>query len=269
MAERIDMLIIDPQVDFCDPNGALFVPGATEDMKRVSEMIDRFGDSIDKIHVTMDSHHLIDIAHPGMWRNGEGKNPDPFTIIGSKDIKEGTWFPVYPSLRQRFIEYCETLEEEGKYSHCIWNPHCLIGSKGGCVIEPLYNSLLKWETKKKNNVDYVSKGSNIFSEHFSALKAQVPDPEDSFTQLNTRLITTLSLADKIIICGEAGSHCLKSSVEDIVSEFNDDSYVKKITLLTDGTSPVISPFVNFPEIQQQFIEDMKKRGMKVAKTTDF
>ena len=34
-------------------------------------------------------------------------------------------------------------------------------------------------------------------------------------------------------------------------------------------SPVISPFVDFPAIQAQFITDMKARGMKVAKTTDF
>jgi len=43
MAERIDLLIIDPQVDFCDPSGALYVPGAEKDMERLSEMVKRFG----------------------------------------------------------------------------------------------------------------------------------------------------------------------------------------------------------------------------------
>ncbi len=28
---KVDLLIIDPQVDFCDPNGNLAVPGADED----------------------------------------------------------------------------------------------------------------------------------------------------------------------------------------------------------------------------------------------
>jgi nicotinamidase-related amidase len=28
------LLVIDPQVDFCDPSGSLYVPGAEDDMGR-------------------------------------------------------------------------------------------------------------------------------------------------------------------------------------------------------------------------------------------
>ena len=41
MTLNIQLLIIDPQNDFCDPNGALFVPGADEDMKRLASMVMR------------------------------------------------------------------------------------------------------------------------------------------------------------------------------------------------------------------------------------
>ena len=34
------LLLIDVQNDFCDPNGALFVPGAEEDSKRTAEFIE-------------------------------------------------------------------------------------------------------------------------------------------------------------------------------------------------------------------------------------
>ena len=76
-------------------------------------------------------------------------------------------------------------------------------------------------------------------------------------------------ADKIIVAGEAGSHCVKNTVEDIADGFGDDTYVQKMVLLEDGVSPVQSPFVDFPAIQVQFITDMKTRGMKTANTTDF
>ena len=36
MSKRIELLVIDPQVDFCDPaRGALYVPGAEHDMARL------------------------------------------------------------------------------------------------------------------------------------------------------------------------------------------------------------------------------------------
>ena len=65
--KRVHLLIIDPQHDFCDKSGALFVQGADEDMKvRLPKMITRLGAKLDDIHVTLDCHHLIDVAHPIM-----------------------------------------------------------------------------------------------------------------------------------------------------------------------------------------------------------
>jgi len=274
--ERIDLVVIDPQVSFCDPDkGELYVPGAEKDMERVADLIKSFGSKIKKIHVTLDCHHLFDIAHPGFWRNSEGKNPDPFTIITNKDIVDGKWFPVFlslpehPNAREYVKNYTKQLENSGRYPLCIWPPHCLIGSEGNNVMPILFEALINWEKEMKNNVNYVSKGSCVTTEHYSAIKAEVPDPNDASTQLNTRFVKTLMEADKILIAGEAGSHCLKSSVEDISTGFGDDSYVEKITLLEDCTSPVISPYIDFPAVQAQFVADMKVRGMKIAKTTDF
>ena len=43
-------------------------------------------------------------------------------------------------------------------------------------------------------------------------------------------------ADLIFVAGEAGSHCLANTVRDIANNFGDDTYVKKLVLLTDATS---------------------------------
>lgn len=266
---KTELLIIDPQWDFCNPSGSLFVPGADQDMKRLSSMIDRIGPKINRIRVTLDSHHLIDVAHPLFWKNSSGKNPDPFTLISSEDLNNGTWKPFLPSLNGRMLNYVKTLEANGKYLLCIWPPHCLIGSQGQSIVPELYKALIKWEENKPWNVDYVTKGSNIFTEHYGAIEAEVPDPEDPSTQINTPLIESLIQTDTILVAGEAGSHCLKSTLEQIANKFKDDSYIKKLVLLTDATSPVISPVVDFPVIQEQFISDMQSRGMQVSTTTEF
>ena len=269
MAERVDLIIIDPQIDFCDPKGSLYVDEAEKDMERVASMIDRCGSKIKQIHVTLDCHHLMDVAHPPMWRDSDGNQPAPFTVITSQEQRDGKWTPTLIQYKQRFIEYGEALEASGKFPLCIWPPHCLIGSQGNAVLPVLFTALQKWETENRKNVNYVSKGSNPFTEHYSAVKAEVEDPSDPTTQLNTSLIKTIMEADITRIAGEAGSHCVKETVCDIADGFGDDSYVKKLMLLTDAVSPVISPFVDFPAIQDQFITDMKARGMQTANTTDF
>ena len=280
--ERIDLIVIDPQNDFCSPDaaakqgtpqegdgvyeGTLYVPGAEKDMQRVSEMIDRMGTKITNIHVTLDCHYLYDIAHIGFWRNSAGENPEPFTIITYKDIVDGVWFPIFSHLpikdletgkfyeaRKYVKEYAKKLEDSGRYPLCIYNPHCLISKPGNNVVPVLSEALTRWEENNHNNVNFVSKGSNICTEHYSAIMAEIPDPNDASTGLNTRLIKTLMDTDKILIAGEAKSHCLKFSVEDIANNFSDDSYIKKLCLLEDGTSSVISPFVDFPAIAEKFV----------------
>ncbi|MHA1169397.1 MAG: hypothetical protein ACTSRU_16340 [Candidatus Hodarchaeales archaeon] len=273
--ERIDLLIIDPQIDFCDPKGALYVPGAENDMARLASMIDRFGSKIRNIHVTLDCHHLYDIAHPGFWKNSARENPNPFTIITHKDVVDGVWLPAFPSLpgHDNAIEYVKsytkTLEESGRYPLCVWPPHCLIGSEGNAILPVLFDSLVKWEQNNHNNINYVSKGSTITTEHYSAVKAEVPDPNVPDTQLRTRFIEFFDESSKILSAGEAGSHCYKNTVEDI-ADFGDE-YVKNIVMLTDAVSLVIMepPIIDFPAIQAQFVTDMTARGMQTALTTDF
>ena len=207
---KIDLLIIDPQNSFCDPkksdfSGELYVKGADKDMERLAMMVRRIKSKIDDIHVTMDSHHYVDVAHPVFWKNSIGQHPDPFTIITSADVKNGIWNPTNLSWRKRMLEYVETLEKGGKYPLCIWPPHCLIGSLGNNVFPVLFDALLEWE-KDFAMVDYVTKGSNVFTEHYSIFRAEVSDPQDPTTQINTRLINTLMEADLIVIAEIGRAH---------------------------------------------------------------
>lgn len=263
--QKIQLLLIDPQHDFCDPSGALYVPGADEDMKRLAAMVDRIGDKISQIGVTLDCHHEVDVAHPPFWVNSNGENPEPFTIITADDVRNGVWKPFMPNLNDRMLKYVETLEAQGNFPLCIWPPHCLIGTEGNTVYAPLMNSLAKWQKAKPWNVNFVSKGSNVFTENYSAIQAEVPDANDPTTQLNTDLIKSLISSDTIVIAGEAGSHCVNLTVRDICDKFGDDSYLMKIVLLTDAMSPVSG----FESEQDEFIKEMETRGCRLATTVDF
>lgn len=260
---RIEALIIDPQNSFCHPDGTLFVPGASEDMERLTKMILRIKEKLDDIHITLDSHHFVDIAHPIFWVDSNSKHPDPFTIISKDDIANGVWRTTYPPFQARATEYVNQLDSNKRYPLCIWPPHCLIGSWGYGVREGLFEAILEWE-KDFAVVDYVTKGSNFWTEHYSAVQADVPDPEDPDTQLNMRLINTLEESDLILLAGEARSHCLANTVRDIANNFGEEN-IKKMILLEDATSDV----PGFENLGEDFVTEMKGRGMQVSTTEDF
>jgi hypothetical protein len=47
------------------------------------------------------------------------------------------------------------------------------------------------------------KGQNLRTEMYSALAADVEDPTDPTTALNTKLISKLRTLDRIYVCGQA------------------------------------------------------------------
>ncbi|MDH5639397.1 MAG: isochorismatase family protein [Nitrospinota bacterium] len=258
----IRLVIIDPQNDFCHPKGSLFVPGADQDAGRTAAMIMRIKDKLSDIHVTLDSHHMVDIAHPIFWADTDGNPPPPFTIIEVSDVRKGKWRTRNPAYMKRATDYVMTLEANGRYPLCIWPPHCLIGSEGAQVVAPVFEALKTWE-ESFAIVDFVTKGSNFLTEHYSAVQADVPDPDDEGTQLNTRFVKTLQEADEILFTGQALSHCVANTIRDIADNFG-DSRIGKFILLEDTTSPV----PGFEDVAIDFVSEITGRGMRVAKSSE-
>lgn len=264
------LLAIDPQNDFTnplekvfgDPNASLrsistyierkaslYVNGAKEDMQRLASFITKNRQKIFDIHVTLDSHHLFQIFHPLFWKGSDGKQPAPFTCITQDSIEKGIWTPVVPSMRDRALEYVKALAINDRYKLIIWPPHCLIGTWGTAVNPVLAEALLEWEQETIGMVNYVTKGSNPYTEHYSAVKAEVPDPTDASTQLNQQLVDILTEADVILVAGEALDYCLYNSLKDIASSFGVDN-TRKIKILEDCTSAIDPNAVS--KIKQEF-----------------
>ncbi len=264
MPRNIHLLVIDPQNDFCDPGGSLYVPGAERDMDRLALLVHRLRDKLADVHITLDSHRKVDIAHPIWFVDSDGHHPDPFTSITAADMTGGAWTTTVPAFRDRTLAYLRALETGGRYPHVIWPYHCLIGSGGHAVWPRLFEAVAEWE-ERFATPDIVTKGSNPFTEHFSAVRAEVPDPEDPTTQLNAGLIATLEDADVVLLAGEARSHCLANTVRDITSALTDPGTIEKLILLTDATSDV----PGFEALGDSFVRDLCARGLKTSTTDRF
>lgn len=267
---KVHLLTIDPQNDFCikdgpgGEQGALVVAGADADMNRLGAFITKNQTRLDEIHCTLDSHQVVHIAHPLFWVNNKGEHPNPFTMISNDDVKNGIWRSYNPRWQARALNYSNELAKNNRYPLIIWPVHCVIGSWGHSIVPVVQKALQAWETATFNRVNFVAKGSNLFTEHYSGVQADVPDDADPSTKLNTKLIDALTEADEILITGEALSHCVANTVTDIATKFGDDN-VKKFTLLEDTASNV----TGFDKLGQDFVKNMVKKGMKVTTTKDW
>lgn len=275
------LLIIDPNADFMDEpsfhrrDGSpilpkLGVPGATADAKRLAAMIRRKPRAIGRIVVTLDSHNPIHVATPLFWMDARGDMPSEFTVIAVSDVENGFWTPRNPAHRPRTLAYVRKLHEDNRFLLTVWPRHCEIGSPGHAVQPDLFEALCEWTAVTGRNVIYVTKGSNPFTEHYSAVKAEVPDPTDPTTMLNGGMIRLLRECDEIAIAGWAKSHCVKATVEDVADEIGSE-HIRKFMFLTDCSSPIpVAPDgTDFPAIAEKFQADMVKRGMRLSNSLDY
>ncbi len=250
------LFVVDPQNDFCDPRGALAIPGADGDMKRLATHLSYQGDQIDHVVISLDSHHAFDIAHPSFWADSEGLPPPPFTVINGENL-----YRYRPSREDLYSEwgayYVRELERLGRYELMIWPEHCLFGSWGHCIHPDLFQEIQHWERRKKKQVEYVLKGLSPKTEHYSVFHAEVEDREDEKTLLHEKLLALLLRYRTIYIAGEASSHCVRATVEDML-EYVDSS---RMVLLKNAMSSV----KGFEEEERAFFEDMKRRGVRLER----
>ncbi|CAN7240367.1 cysteine hydrolase [Acidovorax sp. LjRoot129] len=282
MARNIQLLVIDPQNDFCDlpadwqphnPDGtrtapSLPVAGAHADMQRVAAFIRAHAGQLDAITVTLDSHQRFDIAHPGFWQQGGGKAVAPFTPITAAQVRAGAFAPRNAEALPRTLAYLDALEAQGRYTLMVWPVHCEIGSWGHGVHADVLSACGEWQLRRQRAVHNVFKGTNPWTEHYSATEAEVVDPADPDTALNTRLLAALDTADVLYIAGEASSHCVRATTEHIVQHLPRlqaaGARPDHIVLLTDCMSPV----PGFEAEHTAFLEAMRAQGMQLANSSE-
>jgi nicotinamidase/pyrazinamidase len=256
----IALLIIDAQFDFCAPEGALFVPGAVEDVQRLATLIGGAKDRIRHLVVTLDTHQVLDIAHPGFWENANGKSPEPFTLLSSADVAAGVWRPRFET--DYAIRYVQALEDQGEFQHFIWPEHCLAGTRGAALVDVLAEAIREWSHYTRRNYLAVVKGEHPLAEHFGVFRAQIPVPGVSKTDLNQPLLDDLTHYDEIWVAGEARSHCVATSLKQILRYA--PQLASKVVLLTDCTSDV----TGLGHLAEPIYEQAHQQGVRFLASTD-
>ena len=255
------LLVIDPQNDFMDSpefTGSLAVPGAYADMQRLTVYMKK--NVPDAIFITMDTHAKYDISHAMWWVDVQGLAPSPFTVITPNDVTSGKWKALKPADQEHSEFYVKELAKKNKYPLCIWPYHCIDGTQGHKMESTFTQAVHAWETATGKKAEYIYKGMNPKTEHYSGLKAEVTLEDDKDTQLNASAIKKLSNYDSILVAGEAQSHCVSNTTMDLLENIGINN-ASKVTLLTDCMSSV----PGFEKNGEDFLLIAQERGANLMK----
>jgi nicotinamidase-related amidase len=258
---RVHLLLIDVQKDFCFPEGTLYVAGrsgtgAIDDARRIAELIYRNLGAITEITATMDTHLAYQIFFPSFWLDRSDAPPAAHRVVTAEQIAAGELRPNpavakwlcggnYTWLCKQVLYYARELERAGKYQLYLWPPHCLLGSDGHALAGIVHEARLFHAFARTAQSSVEVKGGNPLTENYSVLRPEVLSRFDgaALAQRNTGFVQTLLAGDAVVIAGQAASHCVKSTIDDLLGEIaaRDPALASKVYLVTDCMSAVTVP----------------------------
>ncbi|RKU31607.1 isochorismatase [Candidatus Poribacteria bacterium] len=286
------LLLVDVQNTFCIPEFELFVAGrsgngAVEDNVRLCEFIYRNLNTISKIVCTLDTHSAMQIFHEIFWVDEKGNHPIPLqTLITLEDIESGRWrvnpavsgnikgqIDGYAWLRNYGEHYVRTLTADGKYPITIWPYHAMLGGIGYSIVSAVDEVCFFHAIAKSSQTHYEIKGLNPLTENYSVLRPEVLEDGDGnrIAHKNTEFLKMFLEYDRLIIAGQAKSHCVVWTISDLLSEIQeiDEDLTDKIYLVEDLTSPVVVPgVVDYTDFADFAFSQFQQAGMHIVKSTE-
>lgn len=282
------LMLIDVQNTFCIPDFELYVGGrsgrgAVEDNARLCEFIYRKLGNVTRLTATMDTHLTMQVFHAIFFVDKDGNHPAPYTDIHVSELHEGKWkfnpaladqFDIAPEYGQQMVvHYAEALQKSGKYALTIWPYHAMLGGIGHALVSSVAEALFFHSIARLAQTEIVIKGDTPFTENYSVIGPEVlTGPMDEMLGTHDqRFIQELQEFDRLIIAGQAKSHCVAWTVSDLLDDIaaTDPGLARKIYLLEDCTSPVVVPgVVDHTDAADAAYERFAKAGMHIVKSTE-
>ena len=283
---RVCLLAVDVQNTFCIPGFELFVggrsgTGAVDDSRRLCEFVYRNLGTITQVFPSLDTHHAMQVFH-AIWLVDEaGNHPEPYTLVSAEDVESGRWRvneAVADALgldrgyaARHLAHYTRALAGGGKYDLTIWPYHAMLGGIGHALVPAVEEALFFHSIARYSQPEFQVKGDQPLTEHYSMLGPEVTEGPDGerLGGLNTALIEKLLEFDAVVVAGQAKSHCIAWTIDDLLEhETVRLQLAERTYLLEDCTSPVVVPgTVDYTDEADAAFERYAEAGMHVVQST--
>ena len=285
---RLCLLAVDVQNTFCIPDFELFVAGrsgmgAVDDNRRLCEFVYRNLGTITQIFPSLDTHQAMQVFHTIWLVDEHGDHPAPYTLVSAKDVKAGRWrmnSAVAEALgidvdyaERHLAHYTQRLAEGGKYNLTIWPYHAMLGSIGHALVSAVEEAVFFHGIARHSQPDFRVKGNNPLTEHYSMLGPEVTEGPDGdrLGGKTTELIEKLLTFDAVVVAGQAKSHCMAWTIDDLLEDesVGEQRLAERTYLLEDCTSPVVVPgVVDYTDEADAAFERYAAAGMHVVRSVD-
>ncbi len=266
--EKIAVVLVDYQYDFVAPDGALYVPGSQEDIARFLVWFYTNAHRISSVYASLDTHLPLQIFFSSWWQSPKtGKPPLPFTEITVEDITNNVWVPLFE--QEWSTNYVHMLKQEAKKNLMIWPYHTMEGTLGHMLSAPISEVLAWYSAARNTQPTYIVKGRTTRSEFYGIFGAEIPDPKDATSNLNITLLDAVMTHDRVYVAGEAKSHCVLESEHQIIDHFKKQpELIRRLHFLTDCTSSVKHPLIDFEALTEIELAGMEQLGVQMVLSTD-
>jgi len=284
---RLCLLAVDIQNTFCIPEFELFVggrtgTGAVDDNRRLCDFIYRNLGEITQIFPSLDTHHAMQVFHAIWLVDEHGNHPAPYTLVSAEDVASGRWrmngavadaLGIDRGYAERHLaHYTRQLAEGGKYDLTIWPYHAMLGGIGHALVSAVEEAIFFHGLARFSNPEFQAKGDNPLTEHYSMLGPEVtkgPDG-DRLGGKNAELIEKLLTFDAVVVAGQAKSHCLAWTIDDLLGDEDvRERLADRTYLLEDCTSAVVVPgVVDYTDEADAAFERYAAAGMYVVRSTE-
>jgi nicotinamidase-related amidase len=286
-AFRICLLAVDVQNTFCIPDFELFVAGrsgtgAVDDNRRLCAFLYRNLGTITQIFPSLDTHQAMQVFHAIWLVDEDGNHPPPYTLVSAEDVEVGRWrvnTAVAEALgldldyaERHLANYTRRLAEGGKYDLTVWPYHAMLGGIGHALVSAVEEAVFFHGIARSSQPEFQVKGDNPLTEHYSILGPEVTEGPDGdrLAGTNTELIGKLLTFDAVVVAGQAKSHCMAWTIDDLLAhDVLRERLAERTYLLEDCTSPVVVPgVVDYTEEADAAFERFEAAGMHVVRSTD-
>jgi nicotinamidase-related amidase len=285
---RTALLLVDVQNTFCLPEFELFVGGrsgrgAIDDSARIARFLYENLSRITEVIVTLDTHGAVQIFHPIFWVDEAGEHPPPHTVLSLEDIERGRW-RVNPRVKSTVAthpgfdvdawarHYARRLHEGGKYPLMVWPYHSMLGGIGHALVSVVEEAVFFHAVARHAPTRVEVKGRDALTESYSVLRPEVLEDAEGERVAAPRVALAEHLLsfDALIVAGQAKSHCVAWTIEDLlgVIQGRDPELARRVYLLDDGSSPVVVPGVaDFTEAAEAVYARFAAAGMRRVLST--
>ena len=285
---RVCLVCVDVQNTFCMPGFELFVggrsgTGAVDDNRRLCEFLYRNLDVVTEVVPTLDTHMTMQIFHAVWLVDDEGRHPAPYTLVSIQDVMSGRWranpavaraLGFEEAYLQRFlVHYVSRLARGGKYALTVWPYHAMLGGIGHSLVPAVEEAVFFHSLGRLSQPDFRVKGNRALTEHYSVLGTEVTDDHEGnrIGEKNQLLIDKLLDFDAVLIAGQAKSHCVAWTIDDLLAGIAaaGGRMAEKVYLLEDCTSPVVVPgVIDYTDEADAAFRRFADAGMHVVRSTE-